>query len=58
VNALNPLAHAQDGLAGAAIIAQKVPSFHLKSAALGLTCQLVKNILDKTTVANMRESVR
>jgi hypothetical protein len=58
VNALNPLAHAQDGLAGAAVIAQKVPSFHLKSAALGLTCQLVKNILDKTTVANMRESVR
>ena len=58
VNALNPLAHAQDGLAGAAAIAQKVRSFHLKSAALGLTCQLLKSILDKSTATNMRESVR
>lgn len=47
VNALNPLAHEQDGLAGAAIIAQKVPSFHLRSAELGLTCELVKAIVDK-----------
>jgi len=58
VNALNPLAHEQDGLAGAAVIAQRVPSFHLKSAALGPTCQLVKSILDKSTAAHMRESVR
>lgn len=48
VNALNPLAHEQDGLAGAAIIAQKVPSFHLRSAELGLTCELVKAIVDKS----------
>ena len=47
VNALNPLAHEQDGLAGAALIAQRVPSFHLKSAELGLTCDLVKTILDE-----------
>jgi hypothetical protein len=50
VNALNPLAHEQDGLAGAAIIAQKVPSFHLKSAELGLTCELVKAILSELDV--------
>jgi hypothetical protein len=58
VNALNPLAHEQDGLAGAAVIAQRVPSFHLRSAALGLTCGLVKSILDKSTAANMHESIR
>ena len=50
VNALNPLAHEQDGLAGAAIIAQSVPSFHLKSAELGLTCELVKAILSELDV--------
>ena len=50
VNALNPLAHEQDGLAGAAIIAQRVPSFHLKSAELGLTCELVKTILSELDV--------
>ena len=49
VNALNPLAHEQDGLAGAAVIAQRVSSFHLKSAELGLTCELVKAILDNPT---------
>ncbi|HEX6440174.1 MAG TPA: hypothetical protein VF182_23865 [Candidatus Binatia bacterium] len=58
VNALNPLAHEQDGLAGAAVIAQRVPSFHLKSAALGLTCELVKSILDKSSAANLPESFR
>jgi hypothetical protein len=52
VNALNPLAHEQDGLAGAAVIAQRVPSFHLKSAALGPTCELVKAILDKSDDKN------
>lgn len=50
VNALNPLAHEQDGLAGAAIIAQSAPSFHLKSAELGLTCELVKAILSELDV--------
>ncbi len=50
VNALNPLAHEQDGLAGAAIIAQSVPAFHLKSAELGLTCELVKAILSELDV--------
>ena len=50
VNALNPLAHEQDGLAGAAVIARRVPSFHLKSAELGLTCGLVKTILDELDI--------
>jgi hypothetical protein len=58
VNALNPLAHEQDGLAGAAVIAQRVPSFHLKSAELGLTCELVKAILYKSDDINMHEPVR
>ncbi len=58
VNALNPLAHDQDGLAGAAGIAQTVPSFHLKSAELRLTCELVKTILDKVDVKITHESVR
>jgi hypothetical protein len=58
VNALNPLAHEQDGLAGAAVIAQRVPSFHLKSAELGLTCELVKAILHKSDDINIHEPVR
>ena len=58
VNSLNPLAHEQDGLAGAAVIAQRVPSFHLKSAGLGLTCELVKAILDKSDDRKLRESIR
>jgi len=58
VNALNPLAHEQDGLAGAAVIAQRVPSFHLKSAALGPTCDLVKAILDKSGHEHLRQSLR
>ena len=52
VNALNPLAHEQDGLSGAAVIAQMVPSFHLTSAELGLTCELVKAILNRPDVKN------
>lgn len=52
VNALNPLAHEQDGLAGAAVIAQKVPSFHLKSTELGLTCELVKAVLHQLDIKN------
>jgi hypothetical protein len=58
VNALNPLAHEQDGLAGAAVIAQGVPSFHLKSAELGLTCELVKAILGELDVKDAHPSVR
>jgi hypothetical protein len=58
VNALNPLAHEQDGLAGAALIAQRVPSFHLKSAELRLTCDLVKTTLDKLDVKSTHESIR
>ena len=55
VNTLNPLAHEQDGLAGAAVIAQQVPSFHLKSAELGLTCELVKAVLDELHVKNTHD---
>jgi serine kinase of HPr protein (carbohydrate metabolism regulator) len=54
VNALNPLAHEQDGLAAAALIAQRVPSFHLKSAELGLTCELVKAILENAAIETSR----
>jgi hypothetical protein len=52
VNALNPLAHEHDGLSGAAVIAQTVPSFHLTSAELGLTCELVKALLIRPDVKN------
>jgi hypothetical protein len=58
VNALNPLAHEEDGLAGAAHIAQKVPSFHLKSAELSLTCELVRTILDGSDAVNGRQPDR
>ncbi|HWP58356.1 MAG TPA: hypothetical protein VNL14_10740 [Candidatus Acidoferrales bacterium] len=44
-HALNPLAHPEDGLAGAAAIAEKVPSFHVQSADLGLTCKLIRQTL-------------
>ena len=54
VNALNPLAHEQDGLAGAALIAQRVPSFHLKSAELSLTCELLKTVLDKPAINELQ----
>lgn len=57
VNALNPLAHEQDGLAAAAVIAQKVPSFHLRSTELGLTCELVKTILDDLSAKAHTESI-
>lgn len=40
-NALNPLAHPEDGLAGAAALAQRIPSFHLRSAELRSTCELI-----------------
>jgi hypothetical protein len=40
-NALNPLAHAEDGLAGAVAIAQRVPSFQLRSGELRPTCELI-----------------
>ena len=41
-NALNPLAHPDEGLAGAARIAQTIPSFHLTSGELRLTCELMR----------------
>jgi hypothetical protein len=46
-HALNPLAHAQDGLAGAAAVAQNIPSFCLDSGDLSLTCGLIKKTLEK-----------
>ena len=46
--ALNPLAHAEDGLAGAAAIARKVPSFCLDSGELSLTCELIMKTLERT----------
>ena len=48
-HALNPLAHAEDGLAGAAAVAQNVPSFCLDSGDLSLTCGLIKKTLEKAT---------
>jgi hypothetical protein len=39
--ALNPLAHIEDGLAGAASLAESVPCFYLYSADLRLTCELI-----------------
>jgi hypothetical protein len=39
--ALNPLAHIEDGLAGAAAVAESVPCFYLYSADLRLTCELI-----------------
>jgi hypothetical protein len=55
-NALNPLAHKQDGLAGAAAIAHRVPAFHLKSTELSLTCELVKAVLDPPDAINKLQS--
>ena len=45
--ALNPLAHAQDGLDGAVAIAAKVPSFYVISAELSRTCELIKHTLEE-----------
>jgi hypothetical protein len=45
VHALNPLAHAQDGLAGAAAVARKIPSFRLDSAGLRLTVKLLSKTM-------------
>ena len=45
-HALNPLAHPEHGLAGAAAIAQSVPSFCLKSGDLSLTCELIAETLE------------
>jgi hypothetical protein len=56
VNALNPLAHEEDGLAGAALIAYKVPAFHLKSTELSLTCELVRTVLDTPDAVNKLQS--
>jgi hypothetical protein len=46
-HALNPLAHAEDGLSGAVALAQKVPAFHLDSGDLRLTCALIKETLER-----------
>lgn len=43
--ALNPLAHIEDGLAGAAALAENVPCFYLYSADLRLTCELIAKTL-------------
>jgi hypothetical protein len=50
-HALNPLAHAEDGLAGAVAVAHKVPSFRLDAADLRLTCELIGRTLE--TVGEM-----
>lgn len=47
-HALNPLAHPEDGLAGAATIAQNVASFCLTSGELSLTCELIARTLEST----------
>lgn len=44
-NALNPLAHAGDGLDGALAISGRVASFNLFAADLSSTCALVKSTL-------------
>jgi hypothetical protein len=44
--ALNPLAHAEDGLAGAVTVVQGVPSFRLDSGDLSLTCALIRETLE------------
>jgi hypothetical protein len=44
--ALNPLAHAEDGLAGAAFIAQNSPAFSLYAADIRLTCERIKQTLE------------
>jgi hypothetical protein len=49
--ALNPLAHAHDGLDGAVAIAAEVPSFYVTSAELGLTCELIKHTLQRPVSA-------
>jgi hypothetical protein len=46
-HALNPLAHAEDGLSGAVAIAHNVPSFRLDAADLRLTCELISKTLEK-----------
>jgi len=49
--ALNPLAHPEDGLVGAVAIAQSIPCVHLQSADLRLTCDLIKRRLDHLAAA-------
>jgi hypothetical protein len=46
-NALNPLAHARDGLDAAAQIASGVSCIRLVSADASSTCLLVKSIFDR-----------
>jgi hypothetical protein len=43
--ALNPLAHCEDGLRGAAAIACQLPGYRLRSADLGATCELLTRAL-------------
>jgi len=51
--ALNPLAHVEDGLAGVVAIARRVPSFHLDSGDLRLTCALIKETLERMGEENV-----
>ena len=53
VHALNPLAHAEDGLAGAVAIARKVPAFQLDSGDLRPTCALINETLERAGEANV-----
>jgi hypothetical protein len=54
VHALNPLAHAQDGLIGAATVARKIPSFRLDSAGLRLTAELLSKTMQDIVGADAR----
>jgi hypothetical protein len=51
--ALNPLAHPEDGLAGAVAIAGKVPSFHLDSGDLRPTCELIHETFEGIRETNV-----
>jgi hypothetical protein len=45
-NALNPLAHAGDGIDGAIEIARRCSCFELRSAHLPSTCELVRGVME------------
>jgi hypothetical protein len=47
VSALNPLAHANQGLDAVVRIAESVPCFALASAGLGATCELIRDTVTR-----------
>jgi len=54
VQALNPLAHAEDGLEGADRIVCNAACFKLRSGDLKATCELVKKTLESVASAGLR----